>query len=115
MMSMESLPLVFCKKSSQIWAAKSSLIIPRRKDEGYGLTINVLKRGLDKKEVSLVIALDCGTNSVEEATFLKDKGIDLIVVDHHQAKEDVSSFPIILNPHLFDSPDAPGVPFAPQD
>jgi single-stranded-DNA-specific exonuclease len=86
---------------------KSSLIIPRRKDEGYGLTINVLKRGLDKKEVSLVIALDCGTNSVEEATFLKDKGIDLIVVDHHQAKEEVSSFPIILNPHLFDSPDAP--------
>ena len=87
--------------------AKSSLIIPRRKDEGYGLTISVLERGLDKKEVSLVIALDCGTNSVEEATFLKDKGIDLIVVDHHQAKEDVSSFPIILNPHLFDSPDAP--------
>ena len=87
--------------------AKSSLIIPRRKDEGYGLTINVLKRGLDKKEVSLVIALDCGTNSLEEATFLKEKGIDLIVVDHHQAKEDVSSFPIILNPHLFDSPDAP--------
>ena len=87
--------------------AKSSLIIPRRKDEGYGLTINVLKRGLDKKEVSLVIALDCGTNSLEEATLLKEKGIDLIVVDHHQAKEDVSSFPIILNPHLFDSPDAP--------
>jgi len=87
--------------------ATSSLIIPRRKDEGYGLTINVLKRGLDKKEVSLVIALDCGTNSLEEATLLKEKGIDLIVVDHHQAKEDVSSFPIILNPHLFDSPDAP--------
>ena len=87
--------------------AKSSLIIPRRKDEGYGLTINVLKRGLDKKEVTLVIAMDCGTNSLEEATFLKEKGIDLIVVDHHQAKEDVSSFPIILNPHLFDSPDAP--------
>jgi single-stranded-DNA-specific exonuclease len=31
------------------------------------------------------------------------------VVDHHQAKEDISDFPIILNPHLFDSPDAPWV------
>ena len=89
--------------------AVSSLIIPRRKDEGYGLTMNVLKRGLGKRDISLVIALDCGTNSIEEAIFLKDSGIDLIVVDHHQAKEDISDFPIILNPHLFDSPDAPWV------
>ena len=87
----------------------SSLIIPRRKDEGYGLTMNVLKRGLKKRDLSLVIALDCGTNSMEEAIFLKDSGIDLIVVDHHQAKEDISDFPIILNPHLFDSPNAPWV------
>jgi len=87
----------------------SSLIIPRRKDEGYGLTMNVLKRGLKKRDLSLVIALDCGTNSIEEAVFLKDSGIDLIVVDHHQAKEDISDFPIILNPHLFDSPNAPWV------
>ena len=85
----------------------SSLIIPRRKDEGYGLTMNVLKRGLKKRDLSLVIALDCGTNSIEEAVFLKDSGIDLIVVDHHQAKEDISAFPIILNPHLFDSSNAP--------
>lgn len=87
----------------------STLIIPRRKDEGYGLTMNVLKRGLKKRDLSLVIALDCGTNSMEEAIFLKDSGIDLIVVDHHQAKEDISDFPIILNPHLFDSPNAPWV------
>ena len=87
----------------------SSLIIPRRKDEGYGLTMNVLTRGLRKRDISLVIALDCGTNSMEEALFLKDSGIDLIVVDHHQAKEDISDFPIILNPHLFDSPNDPWV------
>jgi single-stranded-DNA-specific exonuclease len=95
------------QKILSILGAQSSLIIPRRKDEGYGLTISVLERGLDKKDVSLVIALDCGTNSIEEATYLQKSGIDLIVVDHHQAKEDVSSFPIILNPHLFDSPDVP--------
>ena len=85
---------------------QSSLIIPRRKDEGYGLTIAVLKRGLKKKAFSLVIALDCGTNSVEEAVFLHESGIDLIVVDHHQAKEEVSNIPIILNPHLLDDPEA---------
>ena len=34
-----------------------------------------------------MIALDCGTNSQKEAKFLQDRNIDLIVVDHHQAKE----------------------------
>ena len=38
-------------------------VIPRRKDEGYGLTSEVLSRGLRLADFKLVIALDCGTNS----------------------------------------------------
>ena len=78
----------------------SSYVIPKRHDEGYGLTQKVLERGLKNKSARLVIALDCGTNSTEEANFLREKGIDLIVVDHHQAKGTVSDHAIILNPHL---------------
>ena len=37
------------KVLSELGGSISSLIIPRRKDEGYGLTINVLKRGLEKE------------------------------------------------------------------
>ena len=85
----------------------SSYVIPKRLDEGYGLSQKVLNRGLQNKNVSLVIALDCGTNSIQEATFLKDKEIDLIVVDHHKAKGDISDHPIILNPHLGDSEQMP--------
>ena len=59
-----------------------------------------MDRGLKEKDASLVIALDCGTNSKEEAVFLEKSKIDLIVVDHHKAKDEVSAFPIILNPHL---------------
>ena len=80
--------------------AHSAYVIPRRIDEGYGLTLKVLDRGLKEKDASLVIALDCGTNSKEEAVFLEESKIDLIVVDHHKAKDEVSAFPIILNPHL---------------
>ena len=43
---------------------------------------------------------DCGTNSSEQANELKEKGIDLIVVDHHQAKGDLPEGPIMVNPHL---------------
>ena len=80
--------------------ANSSYVIPRRVDEGYGLTQKVIDRGISHKEISLVIALDCGTNSRDEAAFLQNIGIDLIIVDHHQAKDEVSRIPIILNPHL---------------
>ena len=80
--------------------ADSSYVIPRRVDEGYGLTQKVIDRGISHKEISLVIALDCGTNSGDEAAFLQNVGIDLIIVDHHQAKDEVSRIPIILNPHL---------------
>ena len=72
----------------------------RRKDEGYGLTSEVLDRGLRVSDFKLVIALDCGTNSSEQANELKAKGIDLIVVDHHQAKGDLPEGPIMVNPHL---------------
>ena len=85
----------------------SSYVIPKRLDEGYGLTQKVLDRGLNNKNVSLVIALDCGTNSTEEAHFLEKHGIDLIVVDHHQAKGDISDHGIILNPHLGDNQEMP--------
>ena len=80
--------------------ADSSYVIPRRVDEGYGLTQKVIDRGISHKEISLIIALDCGTNSSDEAAFLQNVGIDLIIVDHHQAKDEVSKIPIILNPHL---------------
>ena len=75
-------------------------VIPKRKDEGYGLTSEVLSRGLSLGEINLVIALDCGTNSCEEAEELREKGIDLIIVDHHQTKGDLPEGAILLNPHL---------------
>ena len=87
--------------------ANSSYVIPRRVDEGYGLTQKVIDRGISQKEISLVIALDCGTNSRDEAAFLQNIGIDLIIVDHHQAKDEVSRIPIILNPHLEENKNFP--------
>ncbi len=75
-------------------------ITPKRKEEGYGLTCAVLERGLQMGDIDLVVALDCGTNSSEECVFLQSKGIDLLVVDHHQAKTDTPDGAILLNPHL---------------
>jgi single-stranded-DNA-specific exonuclease len=82
-------------------------ITPKRKTEGYGLTKEVLNRGLEMGPISLVIALDCGTNSKEEGESLHAKGIDLIIVDHHQAKEKFESQSIQINPHLHEDKGEP--------
>ncbi len=77
-------------------------VIPKRKSEGYGLTQEILNRGLKLASMDLVIALDCGTNSFEESKFLTSKGIDLIVIDHHQSKGNSLTNAIQVNPHLHD-------------
>ncbi len=75
-------------------------IIPKRLSEGYGLTQEALDRGLSKGKFGLIIALDCGTNSIEEANYLHSLGIDLIVVDHHQQKGESLPKAILINPHI---------------
>ncbi|MDG1138351.1 MAG: single-stranded-DNA-specific exonuclease RecJ [Opitutales bacterium] len=77
-------------------------VIPHRIEEGYGLTKDVLERGMKREKIDLVIALDCGTNSFEEASFLEEQGIDLVIIDHHQSKGNIHQYPTILNPHLHD-------------
>jgi len=75
-------------------------IIPKRLSEGYGLTQEALERGLSKGKFGLVIALDCGTNSIAEADYLHSLGIDLIVVDNHQQKGGSLPKAILINPHI---------------
>ena len=75
-------------------------VTPKRKTEGYGLTQKVLDRGLQLAKIDLVIALDCGTNSKDEANFLNKEKIDLIIIDHHQSKDDSPCKAIQVNPHL---------------
>ena len=62
--------------------------IPNRFDEGYGLTEYSLN-GLMSLKPELVITVDCGIRSISEIETLKSHGINVIVSDHHQPKQDV--------------------------
>ncbi|MCL2549247.1 MAG: DHH family phosphoesterase, partial [Symbiobacteriaceae bacterium] len=59
--------------------------IPDRFDEGYGLKVEALEY-LVSEGAQLVVTVDCGISSVQEALFLRSLGIDLIITDHHQAE-----------------------------
>ena len=86
-----------------------SYFVPRRMDEGYGLSPAALERALDGGKPDLLIALDCGTNAKDAINFIRSQDIDLLIVDHHQSKEELDDFSshTLVNPHVFDMASAP--------
>lgn len=77
-------------------------LVPRRKEEGYGLSQAAIKRALEGGKVDLFIAIDCGTNSPEEVKSLREQGIDVIIIDHHSTTRPLPDDCIIINPHIYD-------------
>ncbi len=79
--------------------AKSMYYVPNRLKEGYGLNSEALQK-LAEDEVELVITVDCGISSLEEAKVAKRLGIELIVTDHHEMAESLPEAAAIVHPRL---------------
>ena len=75
-------------------------------DDAYGLSIQAVD-DFAKQNGSLIITVDCGISNNAEIEHAADLGIDVIVLDHHNPKENIPSPAIILNAKLSDS----GYPF----
>jgi single-stranded-DNA-specific exonuclease len=75
-------------------------VVPRRSEDGYGLSRSAIDRALEGGLPDLFVALDCGTNSHEEAAYLRAQGIDVMVIDHHRSRERVLTDGILINPHV---------------
>jgi len=81
-----------------------SFVVPRRFEDGYGLSRSAIDRALEAGKPQLFIALDCGTNSHEEAAYLRAQGIDVMVIDHHRSQERILEDGILINPHVHETP-----------
>ncbi|HHV60038.1 MAG TPA: single-stranded-DNA-specific exonuclease RecJ [Clostridiaceae bacterium] len=77
--------------------ADISYFIPDRNTDGYGLSMGAIERLL-KGNYSLIITVDCGTTAVSEVDFLNQRGIDIIITDHHQCKDTLPSACALINP-----------------
>lgn len=73
--------------------------VPRRKDEGYGLSTAIVDRVLTRERPTLFFALDCGTNANEQVERLRSRGIDVVIVDHHRSKTAEAPDAIMVNPN----------------
>ena len=76
--------------------------LPHRMDEGYGLTLEAVDNCLRKFPVRLLVAVDCGSTSVEPIEVLRQRGIDVIVLDHHQVSTPAPKAVALVNPQRGD-------------
>jgi single-stranded-DNA-specific exonuclease len=76
------------------------LFLPLRMEEGYGLSRESVERCLERHRPQLLIAIDCGTASVTEITELKRRGVDVIVLDHHEPKSALPECVAVVNPKV---------------
>lgn len=73
--------------------------IPDRNKDGYGISIEALEKILSNHSPSLVITVDTGITAVEEVEYLKSRGIETIVTDHHEPQETIPDC-IVVDPKV---------------
>jgi single-stranded-DNA-specific exonuclease len=78
--------------------ADAGFVVPHRLVDGYGLKMEVLDRVLVERDVKLVITVDCGITSVEPVQRAVDRGIDVIITDHHLPPGLLPDAAAVLNP-----------------
>lgn len=73
--------------------------IPNRLDEGYGLNEGAVDRAADEG-VSVMVTVDCGISAAKEAARCRERGIDLIITDHHEPPEELPKAVAVIDPKL---------------
>ena len=72
--------------------------IPGRLEEGYGLNPIAIHQ-LHREGVKLIVTVDCGITAVEESRLCKELGIDLVITDHHECKDQLPEAVAVVDPH----------------
>ena len=89
-----------------MWEALHSLgasvmpYIPHRVEEGYGLSIKGIDAVSAQFDPTLIITVDHGITAWEKVTYAKEKGIEVIVTDHHVKPDTLPDYTIVHTTRL---------------
>ena len=72
--------------------------IPSRLEEGYGLNPIAIEQ-LSTEGVKLIVSVDCGITAIAEAELCREKGMDLVITDHHECKDRLPAAVAVVDPH----------------
>jgi len=70
--------------------------VPDRLTEGYGLNLPALERLVP--QARLLVTVDCGVSDAEEIAWTRDRGLEVIVTDHHELPPDLPAALAVVNP-----------------
>lgn len=74
--------------------------LPHRMDEGYGLSQDGVENCLKKFPVTLLLAVDCGSTAIQSVAWLKERGVETLILDHHQVSNPAPNAVALVNPQL---------------
>lgn len=92
--------LALLAEACRAYGCAPEVFLPLRLEEGYGLSRESVDRCVEQHHPQLLIAVDCGTSSVVEIADLAERGVDVIVLDHHEPKSDLPDCVAIVNPKI---------------
>ena len=93
-------------RTFKLLGADVETFIPHRENDGYGINIKNVNNFV-VQGVQLFITVDCGITNVDEVALLNEKGVDVIITDHHEPPDVIPDAYAILDPKVKDS----GYPF----
>ena len=91
--------LTIFKLLGRVLNTELKVIAPDRFSDGYGLNTERAKQFIADK-VDLVITVDNGISAGEAIKMLRDAGIDVIVLDHHELNGEVPNANVVVDPHV---------------
>lgn len=77
---------------------KVAQYLPHRRDEGYGLSQAAVENCLSRHPTTLLLAVDCGSTAVSQIDWLGARGVDVVVLDHHQTSDPLPAAVALVNP-----------------
>lgn len=77
--------------------AKANFFLPNRVKDGYGLSVNVVKRAAENN-YKVIITVDNGITAFEPADKARELGVDLIITDHHRPHDKVPNAFALIDP-----------------
>ena len=83
----------------QILGVPVDYYVPHRIDEGYGLKIEPIRQ-FAAADVQIIVTVDCGINSHDEAAEARRLGLCLIITDHHEIASEIPPAAAVVHPRL---------------
>lgn len=79
--------------------ANVTVRLPDRIEEGYGISIKAIDEQADLG-TKLFITVDNGIRAIEETKYVKELGLDIVVLDHHEPGDEIPDADAVIDLHI---------------